>query len=371
MDPIDPTSDETGLLLWRITVAPGDMLLFSWHHVIGDGQSGLAVLKSILDGLNLDEDVKEFDPRAVVTPARSQLVPPVEALTDVTPGIPRLLAAAVENYVPRHLTLWNVWSGNDVPDVTTDELKTHVRLLDLSPASSSKLVALSRSHRTTVTSVLYILSMSVLSELLAQRKRPGAGSTAGYSQLSTFVPVSLRPLTGSAPTVMCNELANYIAYEPLLLTGFSWDMATEFTQKLRSTLVSTREQVGSMWWLFGNYEKFFRWKICDKRENSLKLSNVGVFKPDAPRRIWNGWEEVEAPKPKWKIGKAYFAHDDAIVGAALQMNVIGSPDGSLNTCVRWGEGAIDNDVAESFVNIFQSRLDELIVKESVLGKAVS
>ena len=50
-NPIDASKD---LPLWRITVASDNHVIFSWHHAIGDGQSGLAVLRTIIEGLNRD-----------------------------------------------------------------------------------------------------------------------------------------------------------------------------------------------------------------------------------------------------------------------------------------------------------------------------
>ena len=41
-----------GLPLWRITVTSDNVVIFAWHHTIGDGQSGLAVLRTLLYGLN-------------------------------------------------------------------------------------------------------------------------------------------------------------------------------------------------------------------------------------------------------------------------------------------------------------------------------
>ena len=56
----------------------------------------------------------------------------------------------------------------------------------------------------------------------------------------------------------------------------------------------------------------------------------------------------------------YFAQCDAIGGAAIKMNVVGSPSGSVNVVVTWGEGAIDEAMVNAFMTGFKSKLTLLI-----------
>ena len=55
----------------------------------------------------------------------------------------------------------------------------------------------------------------------------------------------------------------------------------------------------------------------------------------------------------------YFSQDDRYVGAALKLNVIGSPNGNVNIAMTWGEGAVADEFAESFLQKLEVSLAEL------------
>ena len=54
---------------------------------------------------------------------------------------------------------------------------------------------------------------------------------------------------------------------------------------------------------------------------------------------------------KWGIADMYFGQCDATCGTAFKINVVGSPDGSVGTTFTWGEGAVDEQIAEAFVQM--------------------
>ncbi len=75
----------------------------------------------------------------------------------------------------------------------------------------------------------------------------------------------------------------------------------------------------------------------------IELSNLGAFTVNV------GDNGDSGAKTSWTIGGTYFAQDDRIVGSALKVTVAGSPDGSLGIAFSWGDGSVDDVLAEAFV----------------------
>ena len=341
-----------GLPLWRITVTSDNVVIFAWHHTIGDGQSGLAVLRTLLSGLNkisgtptLESDTSY---ESVKSSSSLELTPTIESLTDLSVSFSTLFFAIAGLLIPQGWIKRKIWTGNDVENSTCDKVKTEVRIVSISPSTSSRLLALSKQHGATLTSTLHVLAVSVLSKLIVENdpKRQ-------FSRISSSVPTSLRPLAQLPPSVMCEAVSSYSKTEPLFLNGFSWEKASAYNRELHKSIPKTRELIGSLKYLYGRYEDFFKGKLGKKRERSFEISNVGVFKLNV---------EGETASPdgaEWGIEKAYFAQDDGVTGAALKINVAGSPDGGVNACVTFGASAVDQSLAESFVKELKASIEKL------------
>lgn len=349
-----------GLPLWRVTVASANILVFSWHHAIGDGQSGLAVLRAILDGLNSVDSIPTgttTDYHAVRPPASTSLSPPLEALTDVTPSLATLFPLLLGLIVPRKWSQRRTWSGNAVPRRTSaDAVKTHVRLIAIPAPPAARLIASARAHGATLTSALYVLVLATLSPLVAAL--PGKRR---YTRLRTNVPVSLRHITETPANVMCEEISIHVSSEALLLSGFSWEKAAPYSKELHRAVPRTREIVGAMKFLFGDYEGYFKGMLGKKREGSFVLSNLGAFKTDATETMTSASQGSQA----WSIGNVYFAQDDSIIGYAIKINVVGGTNGSVHISITWGEGALDARIVESFVREFSKGVEDLTREEHV------
>lgn len=344
-----------GLPLWRVVVTSDNVVIFAWHHAIGDGQSGLAFLRTLLAGLNKGLQQRTVDSedafKIIKTSPDMKMGPPLEKLTDVSVSIRTLVSALAGILLPQAWIRRNkrkIWTGNTVVVSSCDEVKTRVRIISISPSSTSQLLSLSKSHGATLTSTLYVLVVSVLSKLVSE-----SDPKRKFKRISTGVPISLRPLANVPPSVMCECVSSYQKNEPLLLTGFSWEKAAAYNKELHKNIPKTREVIGLIKYLHGKYEAYFKGKLGKKREASFEISNVGVFKPNVEG-------ELSAPDgAEWKIETAYFAQDDGVNGAALKINVAGSPNGGVNVCITWGDGEVDDVLAETFVKELQLSISKL------------
>ncbi|EJD07236.1 uncharacterized protein FOMMEDRAFT_149747 [Fomitiporia mediterranea MF3/22] len=347
--------------LWLLTVISRNTVLFAWHHCIGDGQSGIAFLRTFLQGLNSSEDVPaDFDWRAVKTPNTLELLPTLETLTDLSVSLRTLIPNIAKLFIPASWTsARRTWTGAPVSSAPWP-FHTRARILSIPPENSARMLAAAREHGTTLTAVLYLLSTEVLARLVSSDKQ-----NRKYDRLECSIAISLRPLANQPLTAMGDFVSVYHASERLSSFpspypsskstskgkkdvdadfNFDWQRATSFSKDLHASVPKTRETVGSLKYLFGNYKGYFKSKLGKKREGSLVLSNVGAFKTNS---ISGGKAQAG-----WTITEAYFAQDDCAVGPAVKINVIGSPSGGVNISVTWGEGVVEDEFGDVFVREF-------------------
>ena len=112
-------------------------------------------------------------------------------------------------------------------------------------------------------------------------------------------------------------------FSPITQTEFSWKEAAALASTLRSQVEKSKEKVGVVKFLFGNYNSFFKAMRGKKRRAGFELSNLG-------RGFW----KVE-PEDKWKTEKMAFALCDPVGGAAIKLGVVGGPEGGVCVSVTW------------------------------------
>ena len=71
--------------------------------------------------------------------------------------------------------------------------------------------------------------------------------------------------------------------------------------------------------------------------------------------------DVSHDKTGLEIEDIVFCSLDPTLGAALKVNVVGSPSGATNIAYAWGEGTIDDDVAEAFVHSMHEVIQSVVL----------
>lgn len=351
--------------LWRLAVSADNFVVFAWSHVIGDGKSGLAFHRALLDALNNPTSQQSNISRDGVLsiPGDVDHLPPLEELTELKPSIGAIAATIARLFVPRSWYERSVWSGNKVIQSTCQQTKTFVRFVFVSAEESSRLVALSREHGTTLTGVIYVAAIGVLSNLLSEETKSNP-SLRKLSQVTTTVAVSLRPIAQVSDEAIGNIVSIYNSKEKLkpfardergALMNFPWNSAASYSKRLREAIPKTRNLAGMLKYI-KKYEELYKDTVGKKRSAGLEVSNLGAFK--ISQRAGAVKEAGEVPFT-WSIGRTYFAQDDGVLGAALKLSVTGDPEGAVNIVVSWGEGAIDTEFAESFVREYRALLASL------------
>ncbi|KAH9855305.1 alcohol acetyltransferase [Lenzites betulinus] len=358
--PFDLNAD---LPLWRLLVLPDNTVIYAFDHTMGDGQSGLAFHVDLQAALQrLGSPLPPHDGKIVPDHSDSTLTPPLEDLLHLPAPVTRVLWEVFQALNPFARTKQaSTWTGSPVLKQPT--LSVRVRIMHLSPQETARLTQRCRANRATITGALYTISAHVLSRLL-NRGCEGEGQL--FKDIVVAVAVSLRRYTGSPPSAISNQASSYggvhslptlppsttSVYPPL--AAFPWTHAARFSETLKEELPKTPAFIGVFRLLIGrNYESFFRGQLGKKREGTMEISNLGRVPPMAPSA------SNEARTSTWAIRETVFVQVDGTVGPALKINVTGTPDGGLGVSVAWGKGALDDELAEEFVEAFTSGLKEL------------
>ncbi|KAJ7656340.1 alcohol acetyltransferase, partial [Mycena polygramma] len=327
---------DADLPLWRIQVLADNTVIFAVHHVIGDGLSTIAFHTSLLRALR---NLTVADASSFVRISDTLfLSPPIEAVTTMWPSLSTMFNELYKLFAPRYWTrAQSAWSGNPVPKAGS--LRTNVRLLSIPAQDLTVFCAKCRTHCATLTSAFYILTVTIISRMLAGHSR--------HQTISSAVAISLRGVTGIPDCAICDCVSAHFTY-PLTNPKFSWTAAARYAATLRKQKTKARENIGMLRFLFGHYVPYMRSHVGTKRASGFALSNLGCF--DAP--------VVE--EGSWNIVNTVFAQCDVVIGAAFKLNVVRDPAGALSIALTYGEHSIDSSFVESFMSQFRDAFYDLL-----------
>ncbi|KAJ7761109.1 alcohol acetyltransferase [Mycena metata] len=337
------------LPLWRVQILPDNTVILALHHAIADGISTAAFHCALLRALQ-SASSSSF-PSSVVVPDLP-LLPAMDDLTDTSVSLWTVFSTLFEALAPRWFTnAYYAWSGHPVPTVI--KIQPHVRLVQFDAPDAKRLADACRAQGATVTSALYILTVCVLSRLLA-------ATNTSYKTISVLTPISLRGVATPTPTpssALCNQASSCTTYPPLK-AEFSWSDAARFAVELKAQKLKAREQYGIVRLIANRYTRFILGDLGTTRRYGLIFSNLGRIEVDAEAEKAKGKGNAAA---QWSMGNMFFVHEDTFAGPALGLNIVGDPAGGINICVKWGEESLDAGFVDAFVPMFEKAFHSLLV----------
>lgn len=349
---------------WKLLVLRDGTVAFAYEHTIGDGQSGMAFHTALLNALRKPKaSLSEHSGVVTGLPEDASLSPAMEDAMDVSVPFTMLLWEIFRPFwPPAQRRLRESWTGKDVP---SDAIRgMTVRILGHYPPADGKyLLELSRTHKTTLTGTLHTVALVVLSRLI--RAQPEAGQ---HKTIATTVPISMRRFTHVPPTAFCNHVSALREEYPILPSGskeegaivttenFPWDLAAGLVDALKREAPRSGSAVGLLKFVGGKYEQYLRSQLGKKRAAGLELSNIGPF----PVAHLEKPAEDAPPSSRWDADEVLFAQASATLGPALCLNVAGTPAGGFGVTVTYNKEAVDEALAEEFVEAFKAGVQGLL-----------
>ncbi|KAF9953923.1 hypothetical protein BGZ70_000060 [Mortierella alpina] len=373
--------------LWRLVVVPIEddpssfYLLYTFHHVIGDGRSAMALTEQLIQQLNLQVRTRNrttscASAEDVKIPIRSLKPIPasIEYRTNCYPSFRTLLVEATRAillpaFVKKSLET-RYWAG-EIDSSLQVPNETELAYLAFSPEETKQIVCATKTRRTTVQSVLATAAIfatkSVFMSDEGVEEDVGAQREKRDEAIVFATPVSLRTLLQEP--IAPEDQGNYtseIMHNNIRVSkesGF-WDMARVYRAQVvdgTTTPAGVRdllEHFGMLSLLStkdGGWEKFMASKVTEDqhgRKASVKLSNLG-----------SGWttitDDSTAESELW-VQDAVFSQSSGVTASALTMSVA-TANGVLTVATTWQKAAFRGRArGELFVSEFKRILMEAI-----------
>ncbi|KAL8780062.1 MAG: hypothetical protein Q9213_006652 [Squamulea squamosa] len=336
-----------------------------YHHVIGDGLSGLAFHKSLLSGLESIEWRSQDDqgtPEAIDVPPSTGLFKPIEELISLPLSWMFFSKQAFQEYAPRWLigAPSTHWAG--LPTKTLGECPYHtrVRVVSIEAAELEYVLKESKEHSVPLTSLLTATIVYVLATEL-----PGASKFIGV------IPYTLRRVTGTSRDEMVNQSTAFeTSYPADILDRLRkasnatdrvrslWDTARYSHTHMHNELAKCpRDNLVGLLPYVSSHVEFYKKKIGKVREATFEVSNLGLWRPPL----------ASLPKA-WELDSMIFTQGAQPVGTAFTVNCVSVQDGSLSLAITWQDSIIQEDIVDAVAHGF-SDLPYLLQSKN-LSKAV-
>ncbi|KAG9068447.1 hypothetical protein KI688_010716 [Linnemannia hyalina] len=374
--------------LWRLTFVPiGDesfCLIYTFHHVIGDGRSAMALTEQLVEQLNLQlqSATPSPSPSPSPSPASSFKIPivpdkpipaSIESRINCYPSIRSLLweasrAIFLPGFIKKALET-KYWAGEidsslEVPN------QTEVGFLRLTQDETQAVVRVAKTRATTVQAILYTASIFAVRSVFMSgstmdEKLEGCAAVERNDEeaLVFATPCSLRELIPNR--IGANEQGNYVSeilHDNIQVkdrSGF-WAMTDAYRKEVVAGTTTPRgiqdllEHFGALALLSkkdGSWEKFMTSKVTKDqhgRKASVKLSNLG-----------RGWSTpstsgtVATGGALYTIQDVVFSQSSGVTASALTMSAA-TANSRLSISTTWQKAAFHGRArGEMFVAEFK------------------
>lgn len=337
-----------------------------YHHVIGDGLSGIAFHQSLfreLQAMGQKGQTPQHTPVSISTPTSINLTEPIEKLIPFPLSWTFMMKKLLEEYAPHWLigSPTTFWAG--LPAKRLDELpyRTRVRLVNIQPDNLDRLIQAGRQHGVSLTSLLTATIVSALAN-----KLPAASSFVGLT------PYTLRRVTGTPVDEMVDQSTGFETPYPVdILDNIResssaaerleslWATAIYFHKQMHSELAKCPKDnlVGLLPYVIDSVA-FYRKKFGKAREATFELSNLGVFKPTPG-----------LPSKTWTLDSMTFTQGAQPLGTAFTVNCVSVQDKSITLAITWQDRIVNEDVIDAVARGFTELPDFLQQNASTQERA--
>ncbi|KAL8952927.1 MAG: hypothetical protein Q9222_001186 [Ikaeria aurantiellina] len=320
-------------------------LAFVYHHVLGDGLSGVAVLKSLIQELELTlqgQDDKRNDLAGTILPSDSvKLIEPVERFVKLTLSWSFLINRVMNEYAPRWMlgSRLEPWAGLAMQSPQQCPFRSRIKIVTIHADEVTNLLERCRKHFVALTSLLTAAVVSTLAIAL-----PDASSFTGIT------PYTLRTFTGTSMGEMANQISTLeteyppdllhairTASTPALQTEIIWRTAHQSHRQMRDELARCpRDTVIGLLPYISDPVNFYRKKFGRPREATFEVSNLRVV-------------SEAGTSDNWDLESMTFTQGAQPVAAAFSVNSVSVKDGPLRLTVTWQDGVVEERIIDAVV----------------------
>ena len=369
VDSLDP--------LWRVVVldsaaqddkekagSSGSDVIFVWHHAIGDGHSGLAVLYAILDALNASTSTdsrssadtegaaKKSSSSPIVINSSEGPAPALESLLKMPPSlqtrVKRLSATCFGNWSKPPVT--KKWSGGVYDN--SSPIKTNIRHLRIPTHNVTALLTKCRREKTSVTAFLQTLIGNGLFRHFQYAERLMCATAIS---LRRFLPPSIGDEMVMGMWVSAFHVD--FARSPSFAESWAVDWTSTRKNKERINYEITKGdqdiETGALRDV-PDLKRFLLDKVGKERADSFAVTNLGVVKSQGLGREMRTADK----KTAWKIEDVVFSQSCHMNGSAIQFCIITTEESDMVISLSSQQGIVPSED----LNAIAERLREDLIK---------
>ena len=343
---------ESSKPLWRILVVyqqigseldiPEDCstadIMFVWHHVIGDGHSGLFVLDDILTTLN------DPLPSTYISTSNSTLAPALETLLKMPPSLQsRVRRLSVSIFGDKSPTPEpRKWSGSEYQ--AEPPIRTVIQHIRVSPASLQALIRRCKAENVSMTAFMQSLCGAVLFSTFQDACRLRCATAIS---LRRFMP----PENGINGKIMGMWVsAFHVDYLRQDQGGigerYSWDAARKNKARIAHEIAKgdTDVETGALREI-KDFKATMLAKLGHERQDSFAVTNLG---------------EVASTKhaSPWRLTDIVFSQSCHVNGSAVQFCIISTQNGDMVISLSSQEGVVPQEDLDSIAISLRKRLNK-------------
>jgi len=309
---------------------------FFWHHVIGDGESGVTFHHDLLQAIQFSFEKKDISP--IVIPPKQDLLPPLEDAVPLSLSFWFKLKTLFKVLFPSKPDP-SLWTGSLF---RAEDNTTHLRTLFLTPTLVDGLRTICREHKVTITSLLLVVIARVLCTMYPET-----------SHFTSKTAISLRRFA----TVGRGEMVAYVTSLRHYFSSksergfircrgdFSWNAVKEARKCiLDATATSKNQSIALLKYLHKPMEWFHK-QPGMKRPDSFEISNLGL---------------VEVDDGSVQMKRLLFSQSSNVIGPAYVFSIVTLRGGEMAIALTWQENIVTADSAENLLSGLQAELERLL-----------
>ncbi|KAL5360792.1 hypothetical protein BJX96DRAFT_175630 [Aspergillus floccosus] len=313
--------------------------MFVYSHTHGDGKSGLAFHKSLLQGLQTAEPTDDHD--TIYRPPLSPFPPPLEDACNLRISWSYLFSSLFGQHLPHRLRRWftvqaplpaHAYTGQPIT-YSPEGLRTGSQILLVPQDLLDSVLSACRAQRGTLTGLLNQLVVRAVSAALP------------CDALIGQIVIDLRRLV---PVYSDNTMGNCVsaAYEVSACAGLEtaygpafWDAVRSSTARLSEAAGRLEDQPVGLLKYLGRFRPWFLGQVGRRRDASYEISNLGVFDPSlaSPAAV------VPVPsqdRKDWTVEQVVFSQPANVTAAPLNFQVVTMKDADMVLTLNWQVGVL-------------------------------
>ncbi|KAF9888231.1 hypothetical protein FE257_009226 [Aspergillus nanangensis] len=340
-------------------------ILYAYSHTHGDGKSGLAFHKSLLQGLQTRDDQYDQDP--IYQCRRSPFPPPLEEVCELRISWSFLLSTLFGAHLPGFLCNWLDLQPSGCPSPRVylgipmrhnpDNFHTGCRILIVDKALLESVLATCREHHAKLTGLLNQLVVRALSKALPPESDEESFIGQIVVDLRSMIPAYSNDTMGNCVSAIHETSPRFrgdSGYDDMF-----WEAVRRTTSRLAGAAGTLDDQPVGLLKYLSNYRGWFSQKLGQNRDSSYEISNLGVFDPSLVNESDAALHAPRRDDGSWRIQRMVFSQPANVTASPLNFQAVTTVGGEMVVTLSWQVGVLgvaDEDVltADIMANIEES-----------------